>query len=518
MQDAFAGVVAGGVYKSVYDKWRKDLPNPDIVKQSSSRAWIFVVGGLVFLLIVLAFVRLHHLRRHAERAADQFRQRTASAEFRAAHLHSNDGETGLPRTNRFVDQVDEAIRNPSQVGQPPYEMLILELTELSSMVYALGREQTDQLVRDFANGLTSSSRGPVGYLGRGLFAVFSTRENIRELSELVHLTTESSEQSLYSRLVSGSSTYPEHGTSAVELLKRSETALTVGRSTGRRWMMYSASMEPDPSDLEILECFRTGNLEGLYPVFQPKLDLTSGAIIGAEALVRWDHPRLGMITPIKLISLAEKGGFISLVTRRMLDEAVRFSSTLRREGLPSSISVNISILDLSETDLPELIQRLVSTYGGRPQDLNLELTETIVTEDFEHTQSMLARLHNLGLSLSVDDFGTGFSSLSYLSFFPIDEVKIDRNFVVDMVTNTRNRSIVRSTVLMAQELGLRTVAEGAEDAETQAMLAAMGCDQLQGYVFSKPLLADDYRQLLRSHAQISHASSETSGGGESFSE
>lgn len=506
VQSSLQSAMAEGAYQSVYEKWRQDLPDAGIADASRPNAWLFALGGVAFLLLVGGFVRLHQLRRRAEEHPYQIRQRTSPQTAQGNDLKQGNAH---PSADRFIDQVDRMM-NEAHGGvhdQSPHELMILELGRFSGAAFALDRNYSDQPVREVLSRLESVSEGMVGYLGRGLFAIYSTRDRVGELCDLVLAAPADSEYSLDSPLIIGSSLFPEHGKTAVDLIKCAETALTTGRSTGRRWIRYSPSMEPSRSDLEIVDCFRGGRMEGLYPAYQPKLDLITGAISGAEALVRWDHPTLGMIAPPRIISLAEKTGFISLITRRMIDEAVRFSAALRSQGLPSSISVNISILDLIETDLPGLIRQVLEKHGGMAMDLNLELTETSVSHDFEHTKGVLASLQSLGISLSVDDFGTGFSSLSYLSFFPIDEVKIDRSFVSDMVTNLRNQSIVRSTVLMAKELGLTTVAEGAEDSETQALLAAIGCDQLQGYVLSKPLPADEYRQLLRSHAEALASSS-----------
>ncbi|MCW8193168.1 EAL domain-containing protein [Proteobacteria bacterium 005FR1] len=503
MQDALDSAVASGAYRSVHDKWRKDLPDA-YVGQYGPRLWP-PIAGVLLLLVVAGFVYLHRLRRNAEARAEQFRHRSDAAEAVAAYLHDNDGETGLAKTNAFLDQVDRSIagRRHEVLDDPTRDMLVVELTRLSELLHILGRERVNELVKEFAANLRSRCKGPVGYLGRGVFALFSSRENIRDLHQQMLLTQGRADQTLYSRAVAGLARFPEHGGSAVELLKSAETALTVSRATGRQWAIYSPAMEPDENDFEILECLRSGHLEGLHPVFQPKLDLASGTITGAEALVRWNHPRLGAIFPTQFIPLAERAGLVSFVTSRMIDEAVRLSSMLRKEGLPSSISVNISISDLTETDLSNVVQEALQRHGGNAGDLHLELTETSVASDFERTRDVLVQLHALGIGLSVDDFGTGFASLSYLSVFPIDEVKIDRTFVADMVTNARNRSIVRSTVLMAKELGLRTVAEGAEDAETQAMLSAFGCDQLQGYVLSKPLGEVEYRRLIEERANSS---------------
>jgi EAL domain-containing protein (putative c-di-GMP-specific phosphodiesterase class I) len=200
------------------------------------------------------------------------------------------------------------------------------------------------------------------------------------------------------------------------------------------------------------------------------------------------------------IPLLENSGLIGQITEQMIDEAVRVAALLRKRGVPCCISVNIAAYDLIETQLSAVVRHALVRYQGLPSDLKLELTETSVATDPQRVKNVLVELSELGIYASVDDFGTGYSSLSYLSVFPIRELKIDRSFVTDMLDNPRNHSIVRSTILMARELGLATVAEGVEDDRTLQMLKKEGCDVAQGYVIARPLPEADFFEFMHTHA------------------
>jgi EAL domain-containing protein (putative c-di-GMP-specific phosphodiesterase class I) len=253
-------------------------------------------------------------------------------------------------------------------------------------------------------------------------------------------------------------------------------------------------------DMDIISLFIDGNVPGIFPVFQPQLDLRTGKISSAEILVRWQHPHLGFIPPNAFIPLLENSGLIEQVTVQMIGEAVRVAVLLRERNLPCAISVNIAAYDLIETSLADIIRKALARYQGLAGDIKLELTETSVASDPQRVKHVLLELSELGIYASVDDFGTGYSSLSYLSLFPIRELKIDRTFVSDMIGNPRNRSIVRSTIVMARELGLVTVAEGVEDDQTLQMLKKDGCDLAQGYVIAKPMGEADFIEFMRTHA------------------
>ncbi len=231
--------------------------------------------------------------------------------------------------------------------------------------------------------------------------------------------------------------------------------------------------------------------------YQPKLACDTGELAGVEALVRWQHPRRGLVPPDQFIPLAEQTGLIGPLGRRVLEPALCQCREWQTMGLTVPVAVNLSMRELLDQELPNAIERLLATHDVDPSLLRMEITESTLMVDPSRARATLQRLCDLGVRLSVDDFGTGYSSLRYLQQLPVDELKIDRSFVKHMVTNDSDLTIVRSTVELAHGLGLQVVAEGVEDAATWRRLAGVACDQAQGYYISRPVPADALKDWLR---------------------
>lgn len=240
--------------------------------------------------------------------------------------------------------------------------------------------------------------------------------------------------------------------------------------------------------------------EELRLQYQPKVDTTSGRLLGMEALVRWMHPERGMISPIEFIPVAEDTGLIVPIGRWVLREACRQNAEWQQAGLrPLRVAVNLSARQFRSGNLLDEIDAALAETGLPVNSLELEITESMVMDDPEEVIKLLNAIHERGIHLALDDFGTGHSSLAYLKRFPIDCVKIDRAFIKDTPANTDDVAIARTIVAMAQALNLSTVAEGVETAEQLELLKNMGCNQIQGYYFSRPLAADDFLTFYRAH-------------------
>jgi predicted signal transduction protein with EAL and GGDEF domain len=417
--------------------------------------------------------------------------------LRVAHY---DAQTGLAKLPYFIDQLDDYFHAHQQPVKQEKEILVIKLADLDVIVRTFGFARAEMIVSAFANHLLKLDDALAAYLGRGVFALFINKSNALELFDRLSGAMAVSDPGLNSQFVGGSAYWPEHGRSAGKLMRHAETALAMSELRRRRWLAYEAAMEPSRVDLDIISIFIDGNVQGIFPVFQPQLDLRSGKITSAEVLVRWQHPRLGLVPPNVFIPLLENSGLIEQVTEQMIDEAVRVAVILRKRDLPCCISINIAAYDLIETNLAGIVSQALVRYQGLSSDIKLELTETSVASDPQRVKQVLTQMSEFGIYASVDDFGTGYSSLSYLSMFPIRELKIDRTFVSDMLGNPRNHSIVRSTILMARELGLVTVAEGVEDDQTLQMLKKDGCDIAQGYVIARPLPEAEFIEFMRAHA------------------
>jgi EAL domain-containing protein (putative c-di-GMP-specific phosphodiesterase class I) len=244
--------------------------------------------------------------------------------------------------------------------------------------------------------------------------------------------------------------------------------------------------------------------EQLVLHFQPKAELESGCVVGVEALVRWIHPERGFIPPGDFISIAERSGLIKPLSRYVVAAALRQCGAWRKQGLDLHVAVNLTIPDLLDLELPDLIAGLLTENQVRPDQLELEITESTILADPFRVRQVLTRLNELGLRIAIDDFGTGYSSLAYLRRLPVQTIKIDRSFVMEMCENANDATIVRSTIELGRNLGLDVVAEGVETQETWDALRRHGCTLAQGYLISKPLPADELQALLAERAQQAH--------------
>ncbi|MEY2839466.1 MAG: hypothetical protein RJB60_1765, partial [Pseudomonadota bacterium] len=221
-------------------------------------------------------------------------------------------------------------------------------------------------------------------------------------------------------------------------------------------------------------------------------NLCTGTVIGAEALVRWEHPERGLVPPMKFIPFAEQTGFVRVLTAWMIEQSARMCAQLAAEGFELKLSVNLSTRDLMDQDLPLKIERVLAEHQVNPGSLVLEITESAIMDDPQRAMQTLERLHAMGIKLSIDDFGTGYSSLAYLKRLPVNELKIDKSFVMSMESDLQDAKIVRSTVDLAHNLGLTVVAEGVENAKSWKLLAGLSCDEAQGYFIARPMPASQF--------------------------
>jgi len=460
--------------------------------------WLSILAVGVIGGIWLSYTRYMLKQRDAE--LQQALERCAHIEQQHQHLLTIDQQTGLAKQSHFMELLDDYFHAPSESLSVVKEVMIIKLLDLDVIVRTLGFTRAELIVTIFASLLRDLPQTQAAYFGRGVFALFMTKTNAPQLFKTLGKQIADADLGCGTQLVGGSAYWPEHGRSASKLVRHAETALATSVARRKRWMLYDASMEPSRLDMDIVSTFVKGNVQGLYPVFQPQLNLRTGRIESAEILERWNHWQLGVIAPSVFIPLLEHSGLIEQVTVQMVDEAVRVSAYLRKQHMPCCISVNVAAYDLLEANLVEIISQALQRHRGMACDLKVELTETCVASDPLHVKSVLTQLNGLGVHASVDDFGTGYSSLSYLNSFPIHELKIDRSFVGDMLTNERNHSIVRSTISMARELGLIAVAEGVEDDKTLQLLKKEGCEVAQGFVIAKPMAETEFIEFMRTHA------------------
>ena len=297
---------------------------------------------------------------------------------------------------------------------------------------------------------------------------------------------------------------PEDGDSAETLLRRAELAMYSAKHSHSVFARFTPELDRHSAErLAMIGALRQATQrEELVLFCQPKVDCHSGTLAGVEALVRWQHPEHGLILPDRFIGLAEEAGLISLITRWVLNAALLHIRSWLDAGLEVPASVNLSAHDFDDPQLPGIVAELLEHWAVPARLLTVEVTETAVLEDPARAMDVLSRLGAHGVRASLDDFGTGYSSLSAIQRLPLQEIKIDRSFVRDMALAHRDRAIVRSTIELGHSLGLRVVAEGVEDEATFRLLTELGCDQAQGYVFARPLPAEELLSWMRESGGI----------------
>jgi len=291
------------------------------------------------------------------------------------------------------------------------------------------------------------------------------------------------------RPVVGIATYPEHAEIAEELIVHGDIAVGIANLRDVALHVFQKEDRRDSDiylglEAALREAIRLNRLELNY---QPQIDLQSGKAICAEALLRWNAPGFGPVPPATIIRIAEANGIIGSLTAWVVSAAMRQQSALLKSGIAINLSINLSTVNLTDEELPEIVQQALGLWDVDPATITFEVTESAAVVDFENMKAVLVRLKQLGVKLAIDDFGTGYSSLSYLKHFPLDELKIDKIFIDHLKNSVADQRIVKSVIALAHDFGLKVVAEGVEDEATVRCLKGLGCDLAQGFVYSQAL-------------------------------
>jgi EAL domain-containing protein (putative c-di-GMP-specific phosphodiesterase class I) len=322
---------------------------------------------------------------------------------------------------------------------------------------------------------------------------------VHKLEEIMEMPFSIQDTPIHIEIRAGIALYPDHADEPTELIKRADVALRLAEEAKSNFTVYDT--DRDPFSLRRLTLFgelrQAISQNGLMLHYQPKVEMKTNNVIAVEALARWPHPEEGMIPPGEFIPLAEHTGLIGPLTLWVFNTAARQCQAWDQADMPIRTAVNLSARNLQDPDLPEWLSGCMRSFGVSPDRLILEITESAIMFNPERALDVLKRLKAMGLSLSIDDYGTGYSSLAYLRKLPVDEIKIDQSFISAMTKNENDKVIVRSTIDLAHNLGLKVVAEGVEDKATWEQLADLGCDIAQGYYISHPLSAADLTSWLR---------------------
>jgi diguanylate cyclase (GGDEF)-like protein len=429
--------------------------------------------------------------------------RTESA--RQVHEATHDPLTGL--ANRVLLQ--EAIRAAlAERHNLTTALVLLDLDHFKEINDTLGHVAGDVLLQRVADRLSSLSRRGdlVSRLGGDEFAVLLTGLESADAAgpaaeTLLELLVEPVVYDGLRLSVEGSvgvACYPADASDPDELLRRAEVAMYQAKSDRGSWVRYEVRRDGSSVDrLALIAELRSAlDFDEIVVHFQPQADLRTGLIVGVEALARWEHPVRGLLQPLDFVGVVEHSGLVRPFTLRVLDLAVAECAAWAVQGRSVTVAVNLAARSLLDRQLPRDVATVLARHSLPPDRLVLEITESIATSELEVVEEVLGRLRRLGVALSVDDFGTGYSNLAFLQRTAVNEVKVDRSFVLGMLGSTSDLALVRTTVQLAHSLGARAVAEGVEDAIVAEALRGLGCDLAQGYWLSRPVPAAEVRRLL----------------------
>jgi len=418
------------------------------------------------------------------------------------HMAFYDSLTGLPNRNNLLNLLCDAIRIDGGAGRP-MALILVNLDRFKEINDILGHDRGDILLKEMAMRLKKTLFSPdvVARLGSDEFAVFLPRlaksEDIRfviqKLEKVLqpHFTIEGLPIAVKASV--GIALYPEQGTSPDTLFQRADMAMHTAKASTRGPTVYAPEIDRhSPQRLTLMAELRQGIEENqLFLHYQPKVNLKHQAFCGVEALARWRHPRLGMVAPDEFIGLAEETGLIHPLTESVLRMALKQCGQWRRAGIEVMLSSNLSARKLLDPRFSETVAELLDAGGVTSVMIQFEITEHAIMADPHRVQETLIKLREMGIRFSIDDFGIGYSSLGYLQKLPVDQIKVDKSFVIDMIHHEGAARIVRSTIDLAHNLGLEVMAEGVESKEIYDRLTTWGCDAAQGYYIGKPFLAEE---------------------------
>ncbi|MBH94645.1 MULTISPECIES: putative bifunctional diguanylate cyclase/phosphodiesterase [Idiomarina] len=441
--------------------------------------------------------------------ADTFgsmRKAISEREQRISYQASHDHLTNLPN-RRFFRKELEKLLHANNSGC----LLLLNIRQFRVLNDSVGQEIGDDILRQLSDRLRQCCANStlLARVGGDEFAILYSFEQLAfELNRSVNQL----EAFLKSPFKVGDSDYrlafnlgvvcfPEQGAEVDLLIRRAQVSVQQAKLQQSFYVEYQQGLdEQHMRRLQIIESLKDAvKDEELHLVLQPKINCQSGTVVGAEVLLRWQSEKLGFVGPDEFIPLAEQSGAITDLTDWVCRQSVELLRNWEQQGKTLKLSINLSTVDLLSDALPLLFEQLIKGFPQLPQRLVLEVTESAVMQDPEKAIARLETLKRLGFSISIDDYGTGHSSLAQLRRLPVEELKVDRAFVQYLSEEAMDESIVRSTIQLAHELGLRVVAEGVEDEASWKVLQSLQCDELQGYYFSKPLAISDFKNYLTDH-------------------
>ena len=437
----------------------------------------------------------------------ELRNRADNLEKTTNHVSTHDPLTDLPNRALFYDRVDRAI--PSANAQNELlSILLIEIENFKDISDTLGRNSSDLVLKQVSTRLqgVSRERDSVAKIDGNLFGIlmadFVTLAGAEQLARNIQTAMESPfiverlQVAVHANV--GIVYFPEHGEDVDTLVQKASVALKMAQTSNNGYAIYESSYDNhSPQRLTLMSELRHAiDRDGLELFYQAKVSIQTGALYGAEALIRWNHPTHGSISPDEFIPMAERTRMIKELSLWVLKRAFQNCAEWRKQGKEIIISVNLSAKDLQNPELPDLIAGVAASAAINPGWIMLEITEGSVMNDPESALEIIKRLHDMGYHFSIDDFGTGYSSLAYLKKMPLTEIKIDKSFVMDIMNSENDAVIVKAIINLAHNLGLQVTAEGVESKEIMTKLKDYGCDVAQGYYLNQPLSVTDFNKWM----------------------
>ena len=418
------------------------------------------------------------------------------------HMALHDKLTGLPNRTLLADRMEQVLSQSSRNKQS-FALFLMDLDRFKEVNDTLGHQFGDELLKMVSTRLSAAIRenDSIARLGGDEFAVLLPQTDLKGAELCANRVLQGMDDTYCindvcteSKASIGIALYPDHGESAEELMQFADVAMYQAKKSQSGYAVYDPSQNTHSvRRLQLMNDLRdTIEKSEITAHFQPIVSQKTNQVTAVEALARWSHPEMGNITPDEFIPMTEQMGLIRILTMQIIEQALKECRDCKNEGYDVGINVNISVYCLQDFSFPDEVKLLLKKYDTGAEKLELEITESALMHDLSRAGKILKKLNDMGIRLAIDDFGTGFSSLNYLKTLPVDTIKIDKSFIMDMQINSKDRAVVKTIIELGHNLGCRVVAEGVEDQATLDSLAQLGADRIQGFYFSKPLPTNEF--------------------------
>jgi len=480
------------------------VPEPETSIQDALRTamWIVLPLALLAALMLVGLLQSRGRLRKATVAARRRSNQLRETRAKAVRLHSHDTLTDFPNRRTFTEHVKHKLTFAHE-NRHGIAVAILGLHNLGTIEDVIDDDAGEELIREFARVFRQAVPLYTGYLGAGQFAILlnevsSLQDAFEQVQNIIPTISQNltvAGMTVHVQVSGGLAVYPNHASSEVQLVQQAKLAMSNAMRSGAQLLLFSDSMQPNPQKLQLMSDLKNALAQNqLQWALQPQYCVNEHCVMGSEVLVRWHHPEYGWVSPGDFVVWAEQMGNVSEITRAAIGHACTLMDQIDTDPNPLHLSVNLSANDLADVDM---VERIVESVGDNAHKLTLEITETALMKDVQKVQRNVTLLRDAGIKLSLDDYGTGYSSLEYLKAFNFDEIKIDQMFINDITRIDRNLKLTKASIELGHNLGAKVVAEGVEDKETAEMLIDMGCDILQGYYIGRPQVTTDVDEYMR---------------------